>query len=275
MALKSKALDFYMEYGKHTHPGEYSVLFEGLPESLQGLCEWIKTQLIHPEEVERFADVLPEGRKSEDSDFYSVHDMLRELAIRNPQGLTMKREPAERLVLSCRFHAMLLVSVMKSRGVPARVRVGFAGYIAPESGKHFDHWIAEIWNEREGRWMSVDADTQRVDFNDFEVVWDVWQGTRKGEVYPQQYGVHIWWGPGYILGNLCHDLYACLNHELIYWEGPELFHRDAEQLSAEELAFVDRLAHLLEHPEENLEELTKLQAENPLLQNIRGVATYL
>jgi hypothetical protein len=163
MVSKSEALDFYRGYGKNTNPGEYSDLFAELPESLQDLCDWIKTQLLHPAEVERYTNVLPEGRTREDSDFYSVHDMLAELVNRNSRGLTMERKPVERLVLSCRFHAMLLVSVIKYRGVPARVRVGFAGYLASKSGKHIDHWISEIWNERENRWMFVDADTKRVD----------------------------------------------------------------------------------------------------------------
>jgi hypothetical protein len=66
-----------------------------------------------------------------------------------------------------------------------------------------------------------------------------------------------------------------LNQELIYWEGPELFHKDAERLSSEEKAFVEQLARLLKHPEENLETLMKLQAESPLLQNIRGTAPEL
>jgi hypothetical protein len=277
MASKSEALDFYRAYGRNTDPGEYADLFEVLPESLQDLCAWVKRVLIHPAEVERYADRLPEGQTREDADFYAVHDMLQELINRNPQGLTVTRKPAEKLVLSCRFHAMLLASVMKSRGIPARVRVGFAGYLAPASGKHFDHWVTQIWNTREDRWMFVDPDAQRVDFDDFELAGDIWlDSTRAGStVDPQQYGFHIWWGLGYIKGNLCHDLYACLNNALIYWDGPELFHRDAENLSVEERALVDRLANLLKHPEENLEMLMKLQAENPLLQNIRGTAPAL
>jgi hypothetical protein len=99
----------------------------------------IKAQLIHPAELAYYADALPDGRKRGDASFYSVGDMLRELVARNPQGLIADRRPAERLVLSCRFHAMLLASMVKSRGIPARVRVGFAGHLAPETGKHFDH----------------------------------------------------------------------------------------------------------------------------------------
>ncbi len=275
MLSKSEAMNHYQQYGKNTDPGEFAYLYDGLPESLEDLCKLVKAQLIHPVQVEQYADVLPEGRTREDPNFYSVNDMLRELVVRNPQGLTMERAPAERLVLSCRFHAMLLASMIKSRGVPARVRVGFGGYLAPESGKHYDHWITEIWNEQETRWMSVDPDVQRIDFDEFELAWDVWQRARAGEIDPQKYGFHIWWGFEYIVGNMCHDLFANLNNETIYWEGPNLFYKDAEQLTDEETAFVDKLAHLLECPEENLDELTRLAAEHELLQDIRGTAPEL
>ncbi len=275
MLSKNEAMNFYTRYGKNTDPGEFAYLYAGLPESLEDLCKLSKKQLIHPAEVEKYAAVLPEGRTREDADFYSVNDMLAELVRRNPQGLTRERAPAERLVLSCRFHAMLLASMMKSRGIPARVRVGFAGYLAPESGKHYDHWITEIWNERESRWMFVDPDVQRIDLNEFELARDVWLDAKAGKVDPQKYGFHVWWGREYIVGNLCHDMFANLNNELIYWQGPNLFYKDVEQLSAEDTAFVDRLAHLLKHPEENLNELTRLASEDEQLQDIRGTAPEL
>jgi hypothetical protein len=275
MLSKSEAMEFYQTYGKNTDPGEFAHLYADLPESLEELCDLVKTQLIHPVEVEKYAHVLPEGRAREDADFYSVNDMLRELVVRNPQGLTVEREPAQRLILSCRFHAMFLVSMMKYHGVPARVRVGFAGYLAPESGKHYDHWISEIWNGQESRWMFVDPDVKRIDLDDFELAQDVWLRARAGEIDPQRYGFHVWWGLGYVVGNLCHDLFANLNQELIYWQGPNLFHKDTERLTAGETAFVDRLAHLLEHPEDNLDELTRLADEHELLQNIRGAAPEL
>ncbi len=275
MLSKNEAMNFYSRYGKNTDPGEFAHLYAGLPESLEDLCKLIKTQLIHPVEVKKYADVLPEGRTREDTDFYSVNDVLAELVLRNPRGLTMERAPAERLVLSCRFQAMLLASMMKSRGIPARVRVGFGGYLAPESGKHFDHWITEIWNERKSRWIFVDPGVQRIDFDEFELARDVWLDARAGKVDPQKYGFHVWWGREYIVGNLCHDLFANLNDELIYWQGPNLFYKDVEQLSAEDTAFVDRLAHLLKHPEENLNELTRLASEDEQLQDIRGTAPEL
>jgi hypothetical protein len=120
--------------------------------------------------------------------------------------------------------------------------------------------------------MTVDADAKRVDIHDFEIAGGVWLAARQGQIAPQVYGFHIWWGLEYVVGNLCHDLWASLNEELIYWEGPELMHRGPDQLSDEEMAFVDDLARLLQHPEDNLDELAKLRAKHPLLQNVRGTA---
>jgi transglutaminase-like putative cysteine protease len=195
---RCKALELYRAYGKHTDPGEFGYLYQGLPASLAGLCDLVKAQLIHPAERDRYADALPAGREREDADSYSVSEMLR--------GLTMDRGPAERLVLSCRFHAMLLASMVKSQGTPARVRVDFAGYLRPETGKHHDHWVTEAWHQQEQRWVTVDADVKRVDVRDFEIAGDVWLSAKRGEVDPQVYGIHVWWGLGYVVGNLCHDL---------------------------------------------------------------------
>ena len=75
-----------------------------------------------------------------------------------------------------------------------------------------------------------------------------------------------------MVGNLCHDLWASLNEELIYWEGPELFHRDPAQYGYEETDLVDRLARLLQQPGEHLDELAALRSQHPLLQNVRGSA---
>jgi hypothetical protein len=75
---------------------------------------------------------------------------------------------------------MLLASILKSQAVPGRVRAGSAGYLAPETGKHFDHWVTEVWDEQTGRWMCVDADVKRVDVDDFEIAGDVWLAARRG-----------------------------------------------------------------------------------------------
>ena len=55
MAPNENALAFYRAYGKHTDPGEFAYLYEGLPQSLQDLCDLVKAQLIHPAALAHYA----------------------------------------------------------------------------------------------------------------------------------------------------------------------------------------------------------------------------
>jgi hypothetical protein len=268
--MNARAISYYKEFGPQTDPGDYGELYKDLPTTLEDSCRLVKNLLIHPVEVEKYRDQLPEGRDREDDQFYSVQDMLRGLQERSPDGLTGERKPSERLILSCRFHAMLLVSFMKYFGIPARVRVGFAGYCNPNTEKHYDHWICDIWNADEKRWMAVDPDVQKVDFerNEFGYSWDVWRKGRNGEIVPENYGIFEWWGMNYIRSNLCHDFFTCLNREYIYWEAPGICHKEYNTHSQEELEFLDTLATLLQEPEEHLDELIQIQEKHEFMQNI-------
>jgi hypothetical protein len=64
-----------------------------------------------------------------------------------PGGLVKDRKPKDRLVLGCREMQFLLASILKHRGIPARVRYGHAPYLIP--GFHTSHTICEVWNEKE------------------------------------------------------------------------------------------------------------------------------
>ena len=50
---------------------------------------------------------------------------------------------------------MLLCSILREQGIPARTRCGFATYF--QGGWFEDHWICEYWNYQEKRWMRVDS----------------------------------------------------------------------------------------------------------------------
>lgn len=65
------------------------------------------------------------------------------LFARDPRPLTQAREPAARFHGNCRDFALLSAAVLRAHGIPARVRVGFASYLAP--GRWEDHWICEHW----------------------------------------------------------------------------------------------------------------------------------
>ncbi|BCM91590.1 hypothetical protein IAD21_03465 [Abditibacteriota bacterium] len=255
------------ELSDYTTPGEYAYLYATLPTGLTELCHLIKQQFIHPGSLKRFRDVLPANRANEDGRFATVERMLQGLLERNPAGLVNERSPEQRLIVSCRHHALFLASILKSRGVPARVRVGFAQYVADQPQKHVDHWICEVWNDAEERWMFVDPDMKMVDFPraEFELAGDVWLRARAGEVEPYGYGSFPRWGLSSIRDNLCHDFESVLNHESNYREGPPLFHASFNALQPTQLVLLDFMAEWLQQPDANYDQLIRLRDERPEL----------
>ena len=65
------------------------------------------------------------------------------------------RPPGSRVGARCHVFSRLTVAFLRAAGVPARARCGFGAYFRP--GWYEDHWVAEYWNAREGRWQMVDA----------------------------------------------------------------------------------------------------------------------
>jgi len=250
-----------------TDPGEYAQMYDGLPESLSALCYLIKRQFVHPAILKEYPDVLPEGSENEDTKFITVQQMLEGLLERNPLGLVMDRPPDERLLVSCRYHVLLLISIMKHRGIPARARVGFAPYLNAE-GKSGCHWICEIWTPSEQRWMFVDPDIKRVDFprHEFELAGNAWLKARKGLIQPELYGLGEWRGLSCIRGELCQDFASILGFEYVYWDGPPLYHLRMETIKQKHLELLDTIAHLLQAPECHLDQLLALREINQELQ---------
>jgi len=96
----------------------------------------------------------------------------------------------------CRGHSLFLVGALREQQVPARTRVGFAGYFSP--GYHSDHVVVDFWNGE--RWVRTDpelaVDTRDFDVRDmpvgagaaFETAAQVWSRYRAGEIDASTYG---------------------------------------------------------------------------------------
>lgn len=59
----------------------------------------------------------------------------------DPAPLSVAREPEKRVIGTCRQFAVRSCALLRYRGIPARVRCGFATYF--QSGKGLDHWSTE------------------------------------------------------------------------------------------------------------------------------------
>lgn len=61
-------------------------------------------------------------------------------------GIANNKDYNDRVIISCRGFTLLLVSVLRYKGIPARARAGFAPYIL-NNGINIDHWICEYWDD--------------------------------------------------------------------------------------------------------------------------------
>lgn len=97
------------------------------------------------------ADVLDDERR-DDIDLRWCDRMLEVGLSRSPQ--LAGRPSSARGGGCCRDHTLLAVAILREHGVPARSRVGFAQYLAPDFW--VDHVVVEHWDG--ARWVLWDAE---------------------------------------------------------------------------------------------------------------------
>ncbi|MEJ2628532.1 MAG: transglutaminase domain-containing protein [bacterium] len=264
-------LDFYRQYSEFTDPGEYTYLYENLPDSLEGLCRIIKSQYINPYVLAMDGGQIPKEKVNDMMKYPTVKLALEGLLSYDSSGLVPDRKPEDRLFLICRDNAILLASILKYRGIPARVRYGFAPYLMPDF--HASHVICEVWNEMDKRWMLVDPSTNMIDFSrdQFDFSNDVWLQLQNKEIDPDKYGV-----PGRysgfisIVGKVCPDLASILGTEYaVHHYAPILDYafENNDQLTDEHIETLNSISELMKSIDaENLSKLQNIYSSTPQIQ---------
>ena len=269
--FNGSVLDFYKQYSEFTDPGEYAYLYENLPDSLTELCHLIKAQIIHPwSDLSKYRELIPKERSTEDYKYPTVKSILEGLLSYNSHGLVKDRKPEDRLLLTCRYNSILLVSILKYRGIPVRVRYGFAPYLDP--GYHAGHVICEVWNINENRWMLVDPSMNMIDLRRdmFDFSNDVWDKLMKKEIDPAKYGVMGLTGESIIVSALNLDMASLLGTEYTYIHYSPIINqafKNEVQLSEEQIRLLNRISNLMISINSNsISELKDIYENNPQVQ---------
>jgi hypothetical protein len=138
------------------------------------------------------------------------------------RGARPLHEPRhEKIVGCCRDAALLTVSALRAKGVPARTRVGFADYLEP--GYHCDHVVTEYFDGR--RWIACDTelgiDEVELGPGGLQTAAQAWTAYRRGEIDAETYGV----GPGIAIGGpamirryVLFELAHRFGDELLLWD---------------------------------------------------------
>lgn len=285
--------EYYLQFSTYTDPGLYGQkIAKKLPDEVRELGRLLREQLTHrkhletsrtgAETPEQYGDMtkVPWYRQPEDDIYITAAAMLAELFRLDKKGLHMKRAEKNRLIVTCRYVAVLTASLLKLKGIPARVRSGFASYIH-NNNKSVDHWVVEYYHAEQDRWAMADVDAsleQHISFDPYDVplgtfdfAANAWLDVRKGRANP----AFFWNAAGHeglevISWELFYDFHCVMNNEIIYVHVPEFIYGKFDQLSEKDLAEIDHLALLMQRPDDNFDELTKLWEQERKYRIMKG-----
>ncbi|HED37913.1 MAG TPA: hypothetical protein ENI76_06685 [Ignavibacteria bacterium] len=275
--ITKKELDFYKKQGIRTKVKEG--VFDSFPEEIPKLCRIIQGLLIHPDIIKELYNLnLPQSRMN-DRKLKTVQELLDKARKLDNYPLFVSRDPQKRVVAICKHFSMLLCSILREKGIPARSRCGFATYF--QGGWFEDHWICEYWDTARKRWIRVDSqiddiqavayhvDRNRINFFDlprgvFFPAGVLWKLYRDGFVEGKVEGYSLepdLFGEWYIRGNLLRDFFSLNEIEYLYSEEDLLMDKN-RKLNNKELRLLDKIAEYTSKPDINFRKLRELYKDN-------------
>jgi hypothetical protein len=281
--VAEKQLDFYRHPGPMTSAGRYVAWLDQLPRDVGELARIVQGLAIHEFAADWYGVSISAERQSE-SHIRSVEQMVERILALDRRPLSVTRPPEKRLVGVCHHFMLLLLAMLRAKGVPVRGRRGFGTYFNP--GYFEDHVVCEYWNARENRWvlvdpqfdevwcrkLKIDHDVLDVPRDRFLIAGDAWMLCGAGKADPDRFGIikGNLRGRWFIADNLVHDVATLNKMELLQWDVWGAMPQPDHSLSDDELGFFDRLASLTREPDGSFEELRRLFQED---QRLRAPAT--
>jgi hypothetical protein len=271
--------DRWVRHSPYSDPGRYRPLLDELDGDPSAVCEAARNVIGHYRE--EWTQLPPDRRSEVDSRW--LERILELDQSRHPQPLTTPRPREDRVAGCCRDHTLFVVGALREHSVPARSRIGFAGYFTP--GFHHDHVVVEHWAG--DRWVRTDPelpDDDRRGFDPrdmptgpgapFETAAEVWRGIRFGRLDADAYGVlpgSQWRGEDFDARYLVYEVAHRFGDELLLWD-------DWDGVHAPDPSWLDHLAELLMDADDGRvgaeEELARLHDEDPRLHPGPSVVQY-
>lgn len=278
-------LDYYSQQSPVSDPQKYEANFKNLSSDIKELVKIVQGIITHRDSSDFYHLELTEERKQEGETRY-VPKIVEKVLEHDDEPLNVTRTPDKRFSGVCRDFEIILTSILRSKGIPARLRCGFAGYF---SDFYEDHWLTEYWNETEKRWVLVDAnvdDVEReayhvtIDINDvpygpYLFAGDVWLQCRQGKLDPNNFGVSSIGAQGmwFIRNNVIRDLAALNKVEVLPWDEWGLADKEFEDMTEDELKIIDEAARLA-IDNDRFEEMKAFYEDQPLLKAPRIINSH-
>lgn len=234
-------------------PGPFADLLTAVPPRPREIGDVDRNLIAH---YRAAADGLPEATR-EDIHLRWLADHLATDQSRHPLPLDVVRPLAERVQGCCRDHTLFAVGVLRHHGVPARSRVGFAGYIDP--AWHFDHVIPEFHDGERWRRFDPEIDPASGLLPDpldmevgahapFQTAAEAYTLMRAGDLDPATYGVAPgipFHGERFVVGEVFYEVAHRYGDETLLWDWWGDIPAVDEPTPAATFELVDEVATLL------------------------------
>jgi hypothetical protein len=264
---------FYASHSPMTDPGEASALIEPLPNDAAALTHVIPGLGIYDVVARDFYGFEPPGNRLSEIHLRPIADRLARIMELDDQPLLIARKPERRALQRCNAFALMLVTMLRAKGVPARSRCGFAAYFNPPNFE--DHWVCEYWDAQERRWRLADPqiddvwrrrldirfDTLDLPRAQFLTASDAWRRCRSGEADEQQFGISFAGlrGLWFVAGSLVRDMAALNKMEMAPWD---VWGAQPKPEGEFDLSLFDELAALTRDPDHTFVELRRRYDED-------------
>jgi hypothetical protein len=248
-----EAIERWRRQGSMTDPKEGAQLLGDLPTDVAALCRTIGRLLIHCEWLSAY-EVRAEELASISRETLPVSKRLARIHAADDRPLSLGRDPRNRSAGTCRDYALLLCAILRHQGVAARVRCGFASYLAPRRWE--DHWVCERWLPDARRWALADAQLDdvlaaklAVDFDPTDIPrrcfmsgGEAWRACRSGRSLPGSFGHGTSAGLWFVAVNVVRDHLALNHRETSLWDSWRRADDAQRVVRDSDLAWVDELA---------------------------------
>lgn len=268
-------LDFYTEPSALTSPSRHAEAFDALPNDPVALARIVQGLVLHKYMAHAYGVDVPPGREGE-SHTRRVETMLDQILAHDGRALPALRAPEKRLFGVCGHFTVMLVSMLRAKGIPARERAGFGAYFnAPWFEEHV---LCEHWNAGENRWVLLDTQFDevwrtllKIEHDVFDVprdrfltASDAWTLCRSGNADPNLFGIFngnkrgLW----FIAAELIRDVAALNKMEVLVWDVWGAMPKPDTQLDARQLKYFNRLAALTRDPDASFAELMRFYRDD-------------
>ena len=255
---QNEMLDYYRQQSVVTDPKSYAGLYDAIPDDVPAIAEAVQGLIFHYMADKYFTGYEYPKDVMQEIDTRYVEKMLKILVEKDDRPLTEPRPYENRLVGCCRDFATLFTSIMRHKGIPCRVRYGFATYLIPDF--YADHVIAEYWDG--DRWvmtdpqmgsrhieaMNITIDVQDVTREAFPLGGNAWQLIRNQQADPHKFGVTPEMayprGTVYVVLHILQDIASLNRQETLCWDGWGYANMEEADYDEDVLHRLDALAEL-------------------------------